>query len=168
MNEAFEISIEHLVPVTVVATVFHITVWSSAMCLVVPGFVAFFFLYAAPFLAATQGRGVLEALNTSVEWSRKHYVVVLLSIVLAVGTLLGLGLVDFVAFAAIDAIFGPSTSSVIGEGTLFRTLLVWGVSAVVGYPAWLWLGALLGTIAGREGVAAPAPAGRDDAPGQEP
>lgn len=162
LDEAIDISIEHLGSLTIVAVVFHIAISIGSLLLVFPGLLVAVVLYPAPFLGA-MGFGPVEAFEKAFAWTKKHYMIGVITFAIWGAVVLVLGAALFFIFYSWTPPTAPD-SGMVAIGALFTTLLLWGFLVVLGYFSWLWVGAMLTSIAQKEGLAAPGMAGAPSSP----
>lgn len=142
--DARAIITERFLPVGLAVIAMMLAASLGMMCCLVPGLVAMFLLYLAPYLVAT-GESVGESLSLSSQLARKHWLVLVL--VGVVGLVAGIGFL-FVQSAAL-AFFGSSLAT---TGIVIGHIATWAFSSVVGYFLWLYTGSALATIADVEAI----------------
>jgi hypothetical protein len=141
-EEAKSLMISRLVPTGLATLAFGLVTGLGTMCCIIPGLVAMYFFYMAPYLAA-EGMSVGDAFRESSERAKRHAPLVLLLVAILVIAGIGSGLVQAVAIAACDGAMGPS-------GMLVGSVIAWAMSSIAGYFMWLYSGAVFVTISKAE------------------
>lgn len=138
-GEGGSLILERFIPTGIATLLFFLATFVGSMCCVVPGLVAMFFLYLAPYIVAARGESVGSAISQSTDWAKRHWVLLLMICGIAMVGGLGFVLIQTVALALFHGALGTT-------GVYLGYLATWCFAAVVGYFMWLYTGSVLVTI----------------------
>lgn len=140
LGEAAEQMTAHLFLTGLTAVVYFITTAIGTVLLIIPGLIASLMFMMAPFYAAHYGDDPLKAMGSSFSVMKRHWT--LPAVVFLFAAVMGFfAALVFVLFVPANIIAGMTAGS-----SMLGVLLQWGLTSVLGYFAWLYMGSMVITI----------------------
>lgn len=141
--DARRMTFSRFVPTALTTMAFFIASALGGACCVIPGLVAMYFLYFAPYLTAAEGRTPLQAIGESVSLSKRHSLLVFLLVAIALVITVGTMAIQFFSLSTFHSMMGDT-------GILVGSVATWAMGSFVGYFAWLYTGSVFLTVSKSE------------------
>jgi hypothetical protein len=125
---------------TVLATLFYlIAAGLGSVCCVLPGLIAIFLFFPAPYLATKPSFGASAGFSESIDWLKRHTSLFVVAFITSLLAGIGIGAMQFLAVPVAVERFGD-------VGVFVANGALWFIGVIIGYFVWMFIGSCFITI----------------------